>query len=317
MSNVERIENLKQLVQRQELDFAKLAAVHKAVTFEREASFAVQILQTNDFLASVAMGNQDSLKRAVLNVAAIGLSLNPMQKLAYLVPRDKAVCLDISYRGYVQLAVDIGAIKWAKAEVVFVNDNFKYMGMNKEPLHEFNPFGERGDAVGVYCVAKTPDGDFYFDFMTKEDVNSIRDRSQSYKAGGNSPWNTDPGEMWKKTMIKRASKSWAMTDVRASRFANAIDVTNDIDFSQPAKLAAPAANPSHRDESLESIRGILKSLDREESKYLAHATRLFRREIKALTDLTDLEISQAIVQLNGLLAAKTAKEKETADENAS
>ena len=300
VSNSERKENLKQVVEGQQLDFNRLAQVHKAVNFEREASFALQILQSNDYLTGIAMKNQDSLKRAVLNVAAIGLSLNPMQKWAYLVPRDGAIYLDISFRGYIQLFVDIGALKWVKAEIVFEKDTFKYQGMNKEPLHEFDPFGERGAAIGVYCLAKSHDGDFFFDFMTKEDVNAIRDRSQSYKShikdGKQTPWVTDPGEMWKKTMIKRAQKSWPLTDTRQSaRVAEALDVTNDIDFNAPA-VTAIAAPASHQDESATEIRELLEKLSRTEAAYISHATRLFRREIKALSDLTPQETNTALVQ---------------------
>jgi recombination protein RecT len=38
-------------------------------------------------------------------VAAIGITLNPASKLAYLVPRDGMVCLDISYMGLLHRAV--------------------------------------------------------------------------------------------------------------------------------------------------------------------------------------------------------------------
>lgn len=317
--NIERVENLNQLVLRQETDFNKLAAIHGAVNFQREASFSLQILQSNSFLMDTALANQDSLKRAVLNVAAIGLSLNPMQKLAYLVPRDKAICLDISYRGYVQLAIDIGAIKWAKAEVVYAEDTFKYLGINKEPVHEFNPFGGRGEIVGAYAIAKTHDGEFLFDFMSNEEIFSIRDRSQSYKSflkdGKQTPWKTDTLEMIKKTMLKRAAKSWPMTNTKdPARFSEAIDVTNDIDFSAPVQSVthAPA---THREENIEQIKGLLEELERPIEKYIAHAKRFFRREeIKAIEDLTDLEISQAIIQLTQLVDSK--KKKEAINENA-
>ena len=89
MSNIQRFENLKQVVAQTQPAFDELAKIHGAVNYKREASFALQALTDNDYLASLAMGNQDSLKRAVINVAAIGLSLSPVHKLAYLVPRKK------------------------------------------------------------------------------------------------------------------------------------------------------------------------------------------------------------------------------------
>lgn len=311
MSNIERFENIKQLVKMVEPQFNELAKIHNAVNYKKESSFALQLLSDNSYLAQIAIGDQDSLKRAIINVAAIGLSLNPVQKLAYLVPRDKKVCLDISYRGYVQLAVDVGAIKWAIAEVVRKNDEYIYQGMGREPIHRFNPFGERGEIVGAYCLAKTHDGEFILTQMSGEEILSIRDRSVSWmsfvKDGKKSPWNTDETEMIKKTVIKRAAKSWPMTDTRnGTRFEQAIDVTNDIDFME---LPAPPDNEdSKRFVGLEKIRTLLKEIDRTEEKFIDHLVRANRRDIKKLEELTQIEIDQAIVLLNQFAAAKKAKE---------
>ena len=63
--------------------------VKTSLNFEVEAGFAVQQLESNDYLLSVAMNNRQSVINAVTNVAAIGISLNPARKQAYLVPRDK------------------------------------------------------------------------------------------------------------------------------------------------------------------------------------------------------------------------------------
>lgn len=317
--NTERAANVVQVVHKVEADFRKLAAVHNAVNWERECSFALEILNNNSYLMGIAMGDQDSLKRAVLNVAAIGLSLSPVSKLAYLVPRGKKVCLDISYRGYVQLAVDVGAIKWAKAEVVFAKDKFKVTGTNKEPVHEYEPFGDRGEIVGAYCIAKTHDGEFLVDMMTNDEIFSIRDRSESYKGWmkdntKSTPWKTDTLEMIKKTMLKRASKSWPMTDTRqAARFAEAIDVTNDIDFSSPPQLASPKGNAENK---TEVVRSLLNELQRDEVKFIGHLQRVYSREIKSLDDLTANETDQAIVMLNQFLDIAKAKAEAAKGETA-
>lgn len=286
------------------------------MNYKKEASFALQYLTDNDFLATTAMGNQDSLKRSIINVAAIGLSLDPVKKLAYLVPRDKKVCLDISYRGYVQLAVDIGAVKWVSAEIVRKLDTFEYQGMNREPVHRFQPFGDRGDIVGAYCVAKTHDGEFILTMMTVEELLAIRDRSTSYKSGKNSPWTTDESEMIKKTVIKRAAKSWPMTDTRVKeRFEQAIDVTNDINFNEPTPTIS--SEVSERELKFQKMRDALVELGRTEEKLIEHLVRVNRREIKKLQDLTDIEISQAIVMLNQFVDQKLGKEQknEVAESN--
>lgn len=187
------------------------------LNFEVEAGFAVQQMEGNDYLLSIAMGNRQSVINAVTNVAAIGISLNPARKQAYLVPRDKKVCLDISYIGLVDLATQSGSIVWAKAELVCEADDFQMGAAGTMPTHKFNPFAkDRGDVVGAYVVVKTPTGEYLCDAMGIDEINSIRDRSSAWKAykskGVQCPWVTDAGEMAKKTVIKRASKMWPKND---------------------------------------------------------------------------------------------------------
>lgn len=182
----------------------------KAIEFEREKGFALQIIEANDFLAKTALGNPQSLQNAVTNVAAIGISLNPAAKLAYLVPRKQAVCLDISYMGLMHIAQECGAIQWGQAVIVRASDKFQLRGLDQQPLHEYEPFKpqvERGGIVGVYCVVKTDGGDYLTHCMQIDAVNAIRDRSEAFKKGSG-PWKTDYEEMVKKTCVKQASKYW-------------------------------------------------------------------------------------------------------------
>lgn len=183
------------------------------LNFEREAGFAIQTFQSNDFAAKIAMNNRQSVVNAVTNIAAIGISLNPAKRQAYLVPRDGRICLDISYMGLMDLAMSTGSILWAQAELVYAQDQFALNGFDKPPTHTYNPFAkDRGEIVGVYVVVKTADGDYLTTCMSKDDIDGIMKRSQSFKSGKSSPWTTDYGEMAKKTVVKRAYKYWPKTD---------------------------------------------------------------------------------------------------------
>lgn len=185
----------------------------RSISFEREAGFAVQILGANDYALKIATSNRQSVIDAVTNIAAIGISLNPAKKQAYLVPRSGKICLDISYIGLLDLAIASGSLKWGQAALVHEQDAFALNGFDKPPMHNFNPFSkDRGEVVGVYVVVKTADGDYLSTTMSIDEVNSIRDRSESWKRGQSGPWKTDPGEMAKKTVIKRAYKLWPKTD---------------------------------------------------------------------------------------------------------
>jgi len=191
-------------------------SVDRSINFEREAGFAIQMITASDYALGVAMKNKQSVIDAVTNVAAIGISLNPAKKQAYLVPRKNKICLDLSYMGLIDLAIQEGGIKWAQAQLVYEKDTFALNGMDKMPLHQFNPFGkDRGEYVGVYVVVKTSDGEYLTHTMEIGEAYAIRDRSDSWKnqqPGKRGPWESDPGEMIKKTCVKRASKYWPKTD---------------------------------------------------------------------------------------------------------
>lgn len=185
----------------------------RTLNFEREAEFAIQTITGNDFAMKIAMSNKQSVFNAVTNIAAIGISLNPAKRQAYLVPRDGKICLDISYMGLMDLAMATGSIKWAKAEIVYQQDSFALNGFDKPPTHTYSPFArDRGEVAGVYVVVKTADGDYLTDCMSRDEIDAIMNRSQSVKSGKSSPWKTDYNEMAKKTVVKRAYKYWPKTD---------------------------------------------------------------------------------------------------------
>lgn len=185
----------------------------RSINFDREAEFALQALYGNDYAMKIAMSNRQSVINAVVNIAAIGISLNPAKKQAYLVPRDGKICLDISYMGLMDLAIDSGSIRWGQAELVYEADTFGLNGVDQQPTHLRNPFAtDRGAVIGAYVVVKTVDGDYLTDTMSREEIDGIMNRSQSVKAGKSSPWKTDWGEMAKKTVVKRAYKYWPKTE---------------------------------------------------------------------------------------------------------
>lgn len=187
--------------------------VDRSLNFEREAGFAIQILTANDYVSKLAANDRQSVVNAVTNIAAIGISLNPAKRQAYLVPRKGKICLDISYMGLIDLAIDSGSIMWAQAELVYTADAFTLNGFDKPPTHSYNPFAkDRGDVIGAYVVVKTHSGDYLTTCMSREEIDSIKNRSESVKAGKQSPWDTDYGEMAKKTVVKRAYKYWPKSD---------------------------------------------------------------------------------------------------------
>jgi len=209
--------NLISLVKDQEQLFNQSLA-SKDVSFNQECQFAIQSLQKNDFLAKVAMNNKSSIQNAIINVAAIGISLNPASKHAYLVPRDGMVCLDISYMGLMHLAMSTGSIKWGQARLVRQNDTYLNKGIDKPPEHHYSAFGDRGDIIGAYCTVKTSEGDYLTEEMSIDQIMQVKNTSKAK----NGPWSNWFDEMARKTVVKRASKYWP----KVERLQEAVNYLN-------------------------------------------------------------------------------------------
>lgn len=215
---------LMQVIKDQEDRFLALDEANGGIlNFKQECLFARQQITRNSYTQDIAARNPNSLQASILNVAAIGISLNPAMQHAFLVPRGDQICLDISFRGLTKIATDSGSIKWAKAELVYSEDKFKYKGVNQVPDFEANVFGDRGNLIGGYCLAKLPDGEYLVDTMTIEEIHKVRESS---KAKNNGPWVDWYEEMCKKTLIKRAYKSWPQTENRL-RLDKAVETLNE------------------------------------------------------------------------------------------
>ncbi|HCB2205708.1 TPA: recombinase RecT [Citrobacter farmeri] len=296
-------------VKQQEPLFIK-AATDERMVWAKESQFAIQLFQNNDYLAKVAFQNQTSTQNAIVNVAAIGISLNPAQKLAYLVPRKGAICLDISYMGLMHIAQQSGAIKWCQSAIVRKNDQFRREGLDKPPVHIYNDFDtteQRGDIVGAYVVIKTDDGDYLTHTMRIADIYAIRDRSEAWKAyknkGTSCPWVTDEEQMILKTVVKQAAKYWP----RRERLDAAIDHVNTegeegINFAaerQPERDVTPADS-----EIISEINDVLISMNKTwDDDLLPLCSKIFRRDIRESSELTQTEAVKALSFLKQKVAA--------------
>ena len=214
--------------------FKAIATANNLVTWAEESQFALQAIQKNEKLAQCI---PHTVQNAVINVAAVGLTLNPALGYAYLVPESEKVkeggrdvwvqsCnLRVSFKGLLKIATDSGSILWAKAEIVKTKDTFKYRGPCEIPIHEMDAFGDRGEVVGVYCIAKTHQGDHLVDVMSAAEIAKIRGAAKQ-----DGVWSKWPEEMAKKAILKRASKQWPKTD-RTDRLDRAIAVVNEYEGS--------------------------------------------------------------------------------------
>ena len=292
-----------QVIQNSEAKFTEIArASGVKVDWATESMFAMQAIQKNEFLSRIADANPGEFQNAIVNIAAIGLSLNPALHHAYLVPRKGAVCLDISYQGLIRLATDTGSVRWMKADVVFENDKFVYHGAYEKPDHDADVFGDRGAFKGVYCVSKTNGGDFLVEVMTAAEIEQIKAASPSARKP-DSPWNKWFLEMSKKSVIKRAFKTLPMSDSRMSQAVQLAHVADDVIATQ--EHDEPVVEVISELEA-ENITALIKESHANESAFL------FFIGVERVEQILKSDYTKAVSALN----AKIAKNAENTEQGA-
>ncbi|WP_163836645.1 recombinase RecT [Spartinivicinus ruber] len=203
------------------------------LNYQEEAQFAkTQIEQSTKLQHCTPQSIHDSL----LQATSLGLTLNHQKKLCYLTPRyNKELqvleCkLDITYHGLYTLVLETGVVQFVVAERVFEvdiqNEGFEYLGPLEPPKHKTNPFltdQEKGNCIGVYCVAKLSTGDYMTTYMTQAELTACAQQNGFNSSVWSGPFR---GEMEKKACIKRAFKLWPKSQDQSSRLSKAVELLN-------------------------------------------------------------------------------------------
>ena len=155
---------------------------------------------------------------SIAQCAQMGLEPNTILGHAYLVPfwnakkKRKDVQVILGYKGLIDLARRSGQIVSIAAHEVCEADRFELVYGLDEKLNHTPAMGERGEVIGFYAVAKLKDGGYCFEFMSRHQVETIRDGSQGFqqakKYGKEAahPWSANFVEMGRKTVIRRLAK---------------------------------------------------------------------------------------------------------------
>lgn len=156
--------------------------------------------------------NHASIVGAVLQCAQYGLEPNALGQ-CYLIPYKDQCQFQIGYKGLLDLARRSGQIQSVSACAVYKTDKLTIEKGLEEKLEHIPDLdadrNDPNDIVVVYAVAKFKDGGHHFEFMTKKQVDAVRD--QYSKAKNSGPWLTDYESMALKTVIKRAVKYWPLS----------------------------------------------------------------------------------------------------------
>jgi len=227
------------------------ALLPKQMPVDRMLKLALGALRTTPKLMQCTT---ESLFGAVVTCAQLGLEPNTPLGHAYLIPFEKRakqggewvtertdVQVVIGYKGMLDLSRRSGQIVSIAAHEVRSNDDFTLEYGTEERLIHKPAMSSRGDVIGFYAVAKLVGGGTAFEFMSREDVDAIRDASQGYKAAestskrtgrqADSPWHNNYIEMGRKTALRRLFKYLPISIEIASAIA-----VDDRPVAAPAAL---------------------------------------------------------------------------------
>lgn len=213
------------------------AVINPSLKWETERAYAMQLLERNDFLAGVAKTNPVSLVNAILDCAALGLTLSPSSGYAYLIPKRPRqdapyeVQLKISYKGMEQAVLQSGTITAINTQLVYSNDEFEFGADENGPYLKFKMArADRGELDGVFCAAKYANGERYIEWMPIADIDACEAASDKYSNGNNPAWKgAFKPEMQKKCCVRRADKHWPSSPV-LDRINRIFDQESPMDF---------------------------------------------------------------------------------------
>jgi len=221
---------IKDMLKAPELAEALQRALPEHITVGRMVQVALTALNQNPELLEC---DNKSFVRALIQTSILALEPDTPLGQSYFVPFKKKVQLIVGYRGLISLAYRSGLIDSICAFPVYEGDKFHIQKGTKPMIEHFeNIEGPRGKVRGYYSSiylrgSRHP----IIDYMTQEEVDKIKARSASAKSPY-SPWNTDPIEMGRKSVLKRNIK-YAPANIESLTFqAIAIDTEADIGRTQ-------------------------------------------------------------------------------------
>ena len=192
-----------------------------------ELGFAMQIFQNNPTLQRC---DPQSILNAVVNVARTSITLNPVMKLAYLIPRKNKCVLEFSYMGLVAMLRDNGCIKSISAHIVYEDENFEFDLANNKIRHlpkyaqSENEHNLR-KIIGCYSRATLPNNEIVYEFMPMWEIDKVK-RSSEGSENKYSAWQTWKDEMIKKSVIKRHFKMLISVNVTEA-LTTALSIENE------------------------------------------------------------------------------------------
>lgn len=180
------------------------AALPPGVNVDRFQRVVLTAIQQNP---DIANGDRQSLYNAAIRAAADGL-LPDGREGAFVVMGGRPTWMPM-VGGIIKRLATAGIN--IDAQVVHENDEFEQTLGDDAAIHHKAPrLGQpRGEPLGVYAIARLPNGMVMREVMDKAQVEQVRSASRS---GNGGPWKQWWTEMARKTVIRRLAKRLPILD---------------------------------------------------------------------------------------------------------
>ena len=187
----------------------------KGFTPERLTQMAITARNRTPKLAECDMS---SFLSCCLQCASLGLEPSAVDGLgrAYIIPRwnGKTRTMEAQFQlgknGMLELVERTGKVSSIRTQCVYDGDRFEFWedenGIHFEYRPKLDSIRDKNHLKLVYLSCRLKDGGSVFLYMSKNEIDSIMQRSQSKDRNGNvtGPWVTDYEAMAEKTVIRRA-----------------------------------------------------------------------------------------------------------------
>ncbi|OAB27843.1 recombinase [Paenibacillus macquariensis subsp. defensor] len=174
-----------------------------------------------------------SVARTMLKGAFLGLDF--FNKECYAITYAGAVQFQTDYKGEKKLAkkYSVRPVRDIYAKLVKEGDDFKEEVKDGQQTIQFapKPFND-GEVLGAFAVALFEDGGLVYEVMSKVDIETTR-KNYSKQANGQA-WTKSPGEMYKKTVLRRLCKNIEL-DFDTIEQAQAFEDSGDMDLNKEVK----------------------------------------------------------------------------------
>lgn len=224
----------------------------KEVMRERAMQFTSSILQAGAMLGKDC--DPHSIIAGAMIAAAVDLPLDRNLGFCWLVPYKvggvKYAQFQMGYKGYVQLALRTGQYSRLNVCEIYEGELVNYDRFTGDI--KFDADKKTSDKIiGYASYLRLVTGFEHAEFWATKDVQDHAKRySQSYRAGGETPWKTNFDEMGMKTVLSAHIRRWGPMSIQVSR-AHAHDqaVMQDIDaepsfFDNQPETTGPKKKPA-------------------------------------------------------------------------